>query len=347
MSAAVEALEKFWGRELARFEGRIFALQRKADQLASRFPGAESLQKEVFAALENERSFLVRSRDSDLATQLEAVRAELDALVLQEEGPPEELSLKYELPTGVFRSKKGTELLRGADFLEALLESDKKQGMVSYPIIFTHEGELNQQALVGAMNWAILDTAVQEVFEGTVHGVRLLYKEIELQISRKGGAQEERSDEGGLEEEELEDGRWPGAPEFGFVPQGELFRRIEEFSTADPQAHWEDWLGEEWSAIEKECEMTLREQGGGFLRILVDVAKGLIVEEFRPRTALIRKRTNLFAEEQPFRVSHRYYSSAEKLNASLVESLDLRIIEGFRFVYCRIDEKEPRGFQSA
>lgn len=318
----VEAVRR---REAARLESRVVALSREFSELRRKFEQAERLRPELEERIKGDELFLTRFNQFELQEWLGAIRQELIELFAESD----QLVLRYESTTGRCRlERSGHTLESTARLLDELLAKEERSGSVSYPIIFSHEEEMNREALVASLNFGLLVAS----FGGQDAGasLSLKYQGEEVIVDRRRKAQ-------------LED--VPPANRFGFVKRGESFRQLEEFIQADASAHWEHWVGD--ATLPQRGELVLREQGGALLKILIDGDNLLVREEYRPRTELIRKRTNLFAEAQSFRCHDRYFTSLRALEDRLRISLQKRVRAGFRIVYRADDEGQPRGTRPA
>ena len=331
-------------REISRLEGRRLALEVAFKGLVSRFSGAEKLRPEIEAVGRSDRLFLDRVRAADFDDWGKTLRAEFFEMLALEESEFERVELAFRDQAFVLVSGKGNrERAKGTSeageankqkigggLMERLLESEKPPEMVSYPIIFTHEGEENQQAIAASILWAVMAEVVGEgPAQADQKGREVILRGEGMVLQLKEAAK-------------VAGDQIPGADRFGFVERGEIFRRLEEFHRTDPEAHWDHWIGNEEPGQRRE-EYALREQGGALLHLEVEPKIGRVRERKRKRTEVIRKRMNLFVEEPTVATRDRYFSSSALLIEGLKSSLEEWVREGFRIVFLEREGEESRG----
>ena len=136
----------------------------------------------------------------------------------------------------------------------------------------------------------------------------------------------------------------PEAEVFGFRAQGELFRRLRDFSQTDAEAHWIYWIDE---GRRRRLELrVLREQGGAMLEVEVDrqLRRLRILE--RPRSTVVRKRRHVFVDTHAQRARDRFFSTTERLDEAARQQMRKLIDEGYRIIYEKMvsdQEVEERG----
>lgn len=321
-------------REVARVEGRQRQWEQRLCRLEERYPSAASLRAELAPLFAREREFIARlkSASEQFAPLKERVEALLRSAAAQ---GASSLSFVWHLEEGFLAAgeqgpawkRQPGEVIALDDIVrELIVEGGSAQG-VGYPIIFTHQGGEDQRAVAYALGWANLLKAAQESLEQDpgLKEVRfeLFRRQILLRPSRPLA---------------IED--FPSAQDFGFSEHGEIFRRIEDFTLTDPEAHRLKWLQDPGEA-RREIRV-LRAQTGALLQVEVDRSLRRIRFIEQPLSQVIRKRTMVFVDPSPLEVEDRYFARESELSGALDKALGERIERGYRFVYELLEDTESR-----
>lgn len=324
-------LEALIHDEIARLERRRERWEEGLRRLEERYPSAASLRVELAPLLERERSFGLRLKEAK--KRLAPLKAELRALFEDFSARGErELTLVWRADEGLlsraerggaWRRQGGESVDLDGALRELLTDLASAQG-VGYPIIFTHQNIEDQRALAYAIGWAFILVSAQELIleEQLLDG--MCFEIFERQIELRQGHLLSR-------EEFLE------ATDFGFSEDGEVWRRIQEFDLADPEAHQLKWLSEMREAAEE--TRVLRAQSGALLQVEVDRELRRIRLIEQPLSQVIRKRTMVFVEPSPLEVEDFYLAQASELSRSLKGLLRERIEQGYRMIYELLEDE--------
>ena len=314
-------------RECGRLLLRARRLRDRVDQLQKHYEWAVDFAAEVRAEARADEHLASILRHWNWSGEEAAIEEQL-AQVLEDASDPRRLHLYWDDDYGIFlphsdllvwRSRNGRFAIDVDELADRILDrhGESAEARVTYPILLTHQVQINHRAVARAVAWALVISAVERRIENDNNISTICLRSGEFSLEFDGSASPNGT-------------AVPGAESFGYSAEGELERRIEEFDQVDPRAHWERWRrSRRREALERR---TLRRQDGQQLVVELDRELRRLRLAESPASAVVRKRHRVFVDPRPAQIEDRYFADQDSLDAAVEEVLKHRIEAGYRLV---------------